>query len=137
MMEAGMMETDMSAVVAIAMLALVEYLYFGVEVGRARARSGLKAPAVTGDPQFERVYRAHYNTLEQLVVFLPALFAAGYYVHELYAATAGVAFLIGRAMYFRAYVRDPATRGPGFLVGMLANLALVLGGLVGALAAAF
>lgn len=127
----------MAAVTAIAMLALIEYLYFVVEVGRARVRSGLKAPAVTGDPQFERVFRAHYNTLEQLIVFLPALFAAGYFIGELYAVTAGVAFLVGRAVYFRTYVRDPAARGTGVFITMAANLALVIGGLVGSLIAAF
>lgn len=127
----------MAAVTAIAMLALIEYLYFGIEVGRARARSGLQAPAVTGDPAFERAFRAHYNTLEQLVVFLPALFAAGYYLHELFAVAAGVAFLIGRALYFRSYVADPARRGPGFIIGFLANVALVAGALVGALIVAF
>jgi glutathione S-transferase len=127
----------MAAVTAIAMLALIEYLYFGVEVGRARARSGLQAPAVTGDEHFERVFRAHYNTLEQLIVFLPALFAAGYYVHELYAVAAGVAFLIGRAMYFRSYVADPARRGPGMLITMAASIALVVGALLGALLVAF
>lgn len=127
----------MAAVTAIAMLALVEYLYFTTEVGRARAKSGLKAPAVTGDPHFERTFRAHANTLEQIVVFLPAIFAAGYYLHELYAVAAGVVFLVGRALYFRSYVADPARRGPGMLLTMAANLALVLGGLVGAVLAAF
>jgi hypothetical protein len=127
----------MAAVTAIAMLALIEYLYFGMEVGRARARSGVAAPAVTGDPHFERVFRAHYNTIEQLIVFLPALFAAGYFVHELYAVAAGVAFLVGRAVYFRSYVRDPATRGPGMIITMVANLALVVGGLLGAVIVAF
>lgn len=127
----------MAAVTAIAMLALIEYLYFGAEVGRARARSGLQAPAVTGDPQFERAFRAHYNTLEQLIVFVPALYACGYYLHELYAVAAGVVFLVGRALYFRSYVADPARRGPGMLITMAATLALVVGGLIGALVAAF
>ncbi|MDZ7670419.1 MAG: MAPEG family protein [Gammaproteobacteria bacterium] len=127
----------MAAATAIAMLALIEYLFFGVEVGRARARSGLKAPAVTGDEGFERAFRAHYNTLEQLIVFLPALYAAAYYLHELYAVAAGVAFLIGRALYFRSYIADPARRGPGMLITMAANVALVVGGLLGALLVAF
>lgn len=127
----------MAAATAIAMLALIEYLYFGMEVGRARARSGLKAPAVTGDEGFERAFRAHYNTLEQLIVFLPALYAAAYYLHELYAVAAGVAFLIGRALYFRSYIADPARRGPGMLITMAANLALVVGGLLGAVLVAF
>lgn len=127
----------MAAVTVIAMLALVQYLYFAGEVGRARSRSGLQAPAVTGDPQFERVFRAHYNTLEQLIVFLPALYASGHFVHELYAVAAGFAFLLGRTLYFRAYVADAARRGPGMLITFAANVLLVLGGLVGALLALF
>ncbi|MFU8813926.1 MAG: MAPEG family protein [Pseudomonadales bacterium] len=127
----------MAAVTIIAMLALVQYLYFGVEVGRARGRTGVQAPAVTGDPEFERVFRAHYNTLEQLIVFLPAVYAAGYFVHELYALSAGFAFLVGRTLYFRTYVADAAKRGPGMIITMLANLVLVLGALTGAVLAAF
>ncbi len=123
----------MAYATVIAMLALIEYLYFGAQVGGARARTGVAAPAVTGDPAFERLYRAHQNTLEQLVVFLPALFASAWYVGELYAVAAGVVFLIGRAVYFRTYSADAQKRGPGMLITMAANVALVLGGLVGAL----
>ncbi|MEZ5557391.1 MAG: MAPEG family protein [Pseudomonadales bacterium] len=125
----------MASVTLIAMLALIEYLYFGMLVGRERARSGIQAPAVTGDPRFERVFRAHYNTLEQLVVFLPALFAAGYYLNELFAVAAGVLFLVGRALYFRTYSEDAGKRGPGMLLTFIANALLVLGALAGAVMA--
>ena len=121
----------------IAMLALIEYFYFGMQVGGARGRTGIAAPAVTGDPAFERVYRAHQNTLEQLIIFLPALYASAWYVHELYAVAAGVAFLIGRAIYFRTYCADAGKRGPGMMITAVANLALVLGGLTGALLSIF
>ncbi|MFX3657837.1 MAG: MAPEG family protein [bacterium] len=127
----------MAAVTVIAMLALVQYLYFAAEVGRARGRSGLQAPAVTGDPEFERVFRAHYNTLEQLIVFLPAVYAAGYYAHELYAVSVGMVYLVGRVWYFRSYVADPGRRGPGMMLTFLANAALVLGALVGAVLVLF
>ncbi|MGD8417580.1 MAG: MAPEG family protein [Pseudomonadales bacterium] len=127
----------MAYVTIIAMLALIEYFYFGAEVGRARVRTGIEAPAITGDPSFERVYRAHQNTLEQLVVFLPALFASGYFVGEIYAVAAGVVFLIGRAIYFRSYTAAAEKRGTGFGITALANIALVLGGLVGALLTLF
>ena len=123
----------MAFVTMIAMLALIEYLYFSVAVGGARGRSGIKAPATTGNDEFERFFRAHQNTLEQLIVFLPALFASAFYAGELYAAAFGVAFLVGRAMYFRAYTKDPEKRGPGMIVTMVANVALVGGGLVGAI----
>ena len=125
----------MAYVTAIVMLALIEYLYFGAAVARARGRHDVNAPAVAGDEHFERFFRAHQNTLEQLVVFIPAMYAAGYYVHELYAAALGVLFLVGRAVYFRRYIADPGGRGPGMLMTMFANIGLTVGGLVGAVRA--
>ena len=98
-------------VTIIVMLALVQFMYFGIEVGRARGRHGVTAPAVTGNEIFERFNRAHQNTLEQLIVFIPAIFACGYYTNELLAAACGVGFLIGRAWYFRSYTAAPDTRG--------------------------
>lgn len=121
----------------IAMLALIEYFYFGIQVGGARSRTGIKAPAVTGNLEFERPFRAHQNTLEQLVIFLPALYAAAYYVDPLFAVAAGVAFLIGRMIYFRTYSADAEKRGPGMIITVVANLSLVLGALIGAVLAAF
>ncbi len=123
----------MAFVTIIAMLALIEYLYFGIQVGGARGRAGIQAPAVTGDPAFERAFRAHQNTLEQLVVFLPSLYACGYFVGEIYAVAGGVGFLVGRAVYFRAYAADAEKRGPGMMMTMLSNIALLLAGLIGAL----
>jgi uncharacterized membrane protein YecN with MAPEG domain len=114
------------------MLALMEYMYFGVKVGAARGKYDIKAPATTGDENFERVYRIHYNTLEQLIVFLPALWAFAMYVNDLAAAGLGVVFLIGRMVYSIAYTKDPATRGAGFLASFGATVLLLLGGLGGA-----
>jgi glutathione S-transferase len=121
----------------IAMLALIEYFYFGIQVGGARARTGVKAPAVTGNEEFERPFRAHQNTLEQLIIFLPALYAAAFYVDPLFAVAAGVAFLVGRMLYFRTYSADAEKRGPGMIITVLANLSLVLGALIGALLTVF
>ncbi len=123
----------MAYVTVIAMLALIEYLYFGVQVGGARSRTGVQAPAVSGHPDFERVFRAHQNTLEQLIIFIPALYATAVFASELYAAAAGVAFLIGRALYFRTYALNAEKRGPGMIITAAANIALLVGGLIGAL----
>jgi len=125
----------MAYVTIIAMLALIEYLYFGVQVGGARGRGGVSAPAVTGDPAFERAFRAHQNTLEQLIIFLPALYATAWFVSDLFAVAAGVVFLIGRAIYFRAYCADAEKRGPGMLVTAAANISLILAALIGAMIA--
>ena len=103
----------------LALLAVLQYLYFGVLVGRARLRY-----------HFERAYRVQMNTLEQLIIFLPALLIAGHYVPGLWVSALGVAYLVGRMLYGRAYVRDPASRGPGFIIAMVANVLLLLTGLL-------
>jgi glutathione S-transferase len=117
----------------IAMLALIEYFYFGIQVGGARGRTGVKAPAVAGNEEFERFFRAHQNTLEQLVIFLPALYASAYYVHPLFAVAGGVAFLVGRMLYFRTYTADAEKRGPGMIITVAGSMTLVIGALIGAL----
>ena len=123
----------MAYVTIIAMLALIEYFYFGAQVGGARGRTGVQAPAVTGNEEFERYFRAHQNTLEQLVIFIPALYAAAFYTHPLFAAACGLAFLVGRMLYFRTYTADAEKRGPGMIITVLGNMLLVFGALIGAL----
>jgi glutathione S-transferase len=112
----------MELVLLIIVLALFEYIVFSAKVGMARVKYQVHAPAITGHPIFERLYRVQMNTLEQLIVFIPAIFAFTYMAeaqdwpgHEI-AAFLGVIWIIGRALYARAYVRDPAARGPGFLM---------------------
>ncbi len=113
-------------------LALLQFVYFGIQVGRARERFGVKAPAVTGNEQFERHFRVQQNTLETIVVFVPSLFLFSRYFNPLWAAGLGVIYLIGRQLYAAAYVKDPARRGPGYGLTVLPVLALLVGGLIGA-----
>ncbi len=124
----------MTEATIVVMLALGQYLYFGLRVGSQRGRSGVQAPAVVGDEVFERYFRAHQNTLEQLVIFVPAAYAAALFIDPWYTVGAGALFLLGRGLYFNRYVRAPGKRGPGMLMTMVANLMLILGGLVGAFA---
>ena len=82
---------------------------------------------------FERWLRVQGNTLELLVVFVPALWLAARYWNPLYAAALGALFFVGRALYAISYVRDPKTRGLGFVLSLLPTAVLVLAALVGAL----
>ncbi len=125
----------MELVAVVISLALAEYFVILVKCGQARGRLGVAAPATTGNPEFERYFRAQYNTLEQLVIFLPAMIMFGAYVSPAVAALLGLVFIVGRFLYARGYVIDPARRGPGFLLTVLANGVLLLGGLVGAFVA--
>lgn len=121
----------MAPVFAVILLALIEYLIFGALVGRARARYGVQAPATSGPAPFERAFRVHQNTLENLVVFVPAVWIFGLTVSPWSAAVLGGVFIVGRAVYAHAYLADPATRGAGAMISFAANGALLVGGLIG------
>lgn len=116
----------MEAVVIVTVLALVQYMYFGVQVGGVRQKSGVKAPAMSGNEEFERVNRVHLNTLEQLVVLLPALWLYAHYVNPLWGAGLGVVYLIGRFLYNAAYKKDPSTRTLGFMLTFLPGAVMLV-----------
>ena len=109
----------MEAVVIVTVLALAQYMFFGIQVGGARVQSGVKAPATSGDQHFERVNRVHQNTLEQLIVLIPALWMYAHYVNPLWGAGIAVVYLIGRFIYRAEYTKDPATRTLGFSLSFL------------------
>ena len=116
-------------------LALIEYFVFGILVGRARGRYGVEAPATTGHPVFERYHRVHQNTLEQLVIFIPALWMFGVYVSAPVAALLGLVFIARRFVYLRGYVEDPKKRSTGTFITLVAQASLLVGGAIGALLA--
>lgn len=102
-------------------------------VGRARGRFQIHAPATTGNPEFERVFRAHQNTIEQTVMFLPVLWLATLYCSEQWAAWFGYAWLAGRAWYIVGYIRAEGRRSGGFLLATLAWVALLVMSFAGVL----
>jgi glutathione S-transferase len=109
----------------VAVLAVMQFLYFGIMVGRARGLYGIDAPATSGHEMFDRAFRIQMNTLEQLVCFLPALLLAGVYWPGTVIAGIGAVYLLGRFLYARSYSRDPAKRGPGFGLSILPTFILL------------
>lgn len=122
----------MSYAIIVMGLALVQYLYFGFRVGGARERFGVKAPAVSGNEEFERVFRVQQNTLELLVALLPSLWMFATFLSAKVAAVLGLIYLVGRVLYFVGYTKDPAKRSIGFGLSFLPIAVLLLGGLYGA-----
>jgi len=120
-----MMEHRLTALVTI--LALLLYFAMSLQVGRARGKSGIHAPAMTGDPMLERAVRVHINTLEWLPLFLAGLWLFAIYWNELVAAGLGVVWIIGRLLYSSGYMADPSKRSTGFLIQFLATAVLLLG----------
>lgn len=120
----------MDFVAFVVLLALVEYVVIFMLTGRARGQYGVKAPATTGHPIFERWYRVQQNTVEQLLLFLPAIFLFASYVSATWAGWIGLVFVVGRALYARAYVADPDSRSLGFALSVVPSLVLVAGALL-------
>jgi uncharacterized membrane protein YecN with MAPEG domain len=126
----------MEPVAIVTALVLLEYFWIVWQTGQARGKHGVPAPAMSGHPVFERWLRVQLNTVEQLVIFLPALWMFAFYVHVWTAAVLGLGFIVGRFLFARGYVEDPAKRGPGFIVTLASSMALLLGGLIGAVVSA-
>jgi glutathione S-transferase len=127
----------MQWIALITVLAVVEYLVFQGFTAVARGKGRVPAPKVTGDERYERWYRVQMNTVEQLVVFLPLLWLCAHLGATSVAAWAGAVFLFGRAVYAVGYVSDPEKRTAGFIIGYLANAALLVRAAWAAVALAF
>ena len=122
-----MMEHRWTAIVTI--VALLVYFNMSLGVGRARGKTGIHAPAMTGDPLLERAVRVHMNTLEWLPIFLAGLWLFAIFWNELAAAGLGLVWIVGRLIYASGYMADPANRSTGFLVQFAAAALLLIGAL--------
>jgi glutathione S-transferase len=115
----------------ITLFSLLLFFFISIYVGYARTKYGIKAPATTGNDDFERIFRVQMNTLESLVLFLPALWLFGHYVSPLWAGVTGAVWLVGRVDYAISYARSAAARSRGFGISALAFVVLALGAGIG------
>ena len=115
----------------VTLLACLFLFYTGINVARARASTGVKAPATTGHPDFERAYRIQMNTLEWMPIMLPALWLFALYVRDVGAAALGLVWIAGRILYFVGYSKAAGKRGMGFGIQALATAVLWIGALAG------
>jgi glutathione S-transferase len=110
-------------------LAILFYFFTCVQVAKARAAFGIKAPAISGDPDFERVFRVQMNTLEWMPIFLPSLWLFAVYISDGVAAAIGLVWIAGRILYLTGYSKAAAKRGPGFAIQATAATVLWVGAL--------
>lgn len=118
----------------VTLLAVILYFWIGFRVGQARVKFGVKPPATTGNPDFERAFRIQMNTLEWMPIFLPAIWLAAIYVSDIGAALLGVVWIAGRVLYMRGYAEAAEKRETGFFVQAIAAGLLWLAALIGVLA---
>jgi glutathione S-transferase len=113
----------------VTLLAIAFYFYTSLNVARSRTRTGVKAPAMSGHPDFERAFRIQMNTLEWMPIFLPSLWLFAIYIGDAIAAGIGAVWIVGRIVYFLGYSKEAAKRSPGFAIQALAGIALWVGAL--------
>jgi glutathione S-transferase len=111
----------------VTLLAVLVYFYSTILVSQARGKFGVKLPAISGNPDFERVFRAQMNTLEWMPIFLPSLWLFAIYISDGIAAALGLVWAIGRILYMFGYARAVKDRSRGFAIQALATIALWVG----------
>lgn len=111
--------------------ALIFYFVVTLNVGRARAKYKVSPPQMSGNPDFERVVRVQQNTVEQLILFLPALWLFAQFISPIWAAGIGAVWIIGRILFAWGYYQAAEKRAVGFGISSLATLALLGGSLTG------
>src|ERR1700720_1206619 len=110
-------------------LAILFYFFATIQVSKARVAFGIKVPATSGNPDFERVFRVQMNTLEWMPIFLPSLWLFAIYVSDTFAAVLGLIWIAGRILYLTGYSQAASKRGRGFAIQAAAATILWLGAL--------
>jgi uncharacterized membrane protein YecN with MAPEG domain len=127
----------MDWIVLVTIAVLLQYLFFSSLAGRARYKYGVKAPATTGHDVFERYYRVQMNTVELMVVLIPALWLAAAYWTPEWMSGLGVVYIVGRFIYLKTYINPQAKRTLGYALSYIPTLLLLLAALVGAVLSLF
>jgi glutathione S-transferase len=116
-------------VAIVTILALLLYFAMSMRVGLGRSKYGVPAPAISGHPEFDRLFRVQANTLEWLPIFLPSLWLFALYWGDVAGAAIGLVWIVGRFLYMTGYARAAAARAPGFGIQALATAVLLFGAL--------
>src|SRR6059036_167972 len=89
-------------------LAILFYFFTSIQVSKARVAFGVKVPATSGNPDFERVFRVQMNTLEWMPIFLPSLWLFAVYISDPVAAALGLVWIAGRILHMIGRHYPPA-----------------------------
>lgn len=120
----------MEYIAIIILVALTQFTFFAIRTGLARITYGVKAPSTAGHETWERLYRIHQNTMEQLIVFIPGMVIFAMYVSETWALLPSIVFIVGRRLYSFKYLKDLASRVTGMALTFLHTIGLGVAGLI-------
>jgi glutathione S-transferase len=115
----------------VTLLAVAFYFFLATRVAAAHSRFGVSLPATIGNPDFERIFRVHMNTLEWMPTFLVPLWLCAIYLSDTAATVLGLAWIAGRVLYFVGYRSAVEKRLPGFFIQSMACFLLFIGAAAG------
>lgn len=115
----------------ITLAAMLMYIWVIFNVGKARGKFQISAPVCEGPAEFQSVLRVQANTVEQMILFFPALWMCAYFYSDLWAAIGGAVWIVGRIIYALGYYQEPKKRSAGFGISSFATLALMAGTMLG------
>jgi glutathione S-transferase len=121
-----MTANGLAALCLVSLAMLLVYMWTAIRVGRARGAMDVKAPATEGPDAFNRVYRAHVNTLEQLVLALPAFWILAQGTRVLYVCILASVWIVGRIYYVLSYAQAAEKRSMGFMLSALPTLVAII-----------
>jgi len=115
----------------VTLFAVAFYFFLATRVAVARGKFNVKLPETTGNPDFERIFRVHMNTLEWMPTFLVLLWLCAIYLNDTASAVLGLLWICGRVLYFVGYKKAVEKRLLGFFIQSTACLMLFVGAIVG------
>jgi glutathione S-transferase len=110
-------------------LVILVYVWTGLTVGKARKAHGVDYPDTVGNDAFNRVWRAHQNTLEALPQFIPSLWLFAVIVSDAWAGTLALLWAVGRILYVKGYAEAAEKRSTGFFISLVATATALFGAL--------
>jgi glutathione S-transferase len=120
-------------------VAVIVYFSQSIFVAVGRTKHNVPVPKSTGvNEDFDRIWRVHYNTLEQMPVFLPLLWIFALTVSSFYAFVFGILWSVGRVAYMIGYYKSvkgrhnpiAALSSVSVLVFLLGSIWAVVSGLI-------
>lgn len=115
----------------VTVITLFIYMWMAVQVGKSRGKHDVPAPQNSGPDEFLRTLRVHENTVEGLLLFLPALWMFALIFGDLWAALVGLFYPLGRVIYAKGYYEAADKRSRGFMIGLISTAILLIGSLIG------
>lgn len=127
-----LLPAELGWVALVSGLSVLVYYLTLLNAGLGRIKYKIAAPSHDGPEDYVRRVRAHMNTMEHLVMFLPSMWTFALLVSPFWAALLGAIWPVGRLWYMFGYTCSAEARRPGLYITMPSIYIFILGSIIGA-----